>query len=329
MMKGIGKPHEFEALDEAKRRRRSRIRKLEKEGTAKALEVARVLEACRPGSRCETLACNVCVRRFRIKNTKASVGFMNGRPYVRASIIPARQQFFDLSICKLTRVAGSLRRQLARTLGNLIIIGGVDLLLHDNPDPSKAYWQIHFYLLIEGELTDGLKQRVKEAIEGEPTAFVSHMLCQVNPNDYAKVASYATKSYFGKWWPRRRKPGQKGRPGHTPCRLDAKQEAQMAIWASQFRPKDLAVRHNCKLMGSELTQTGRQADKAPRAEAIQFRRSYTPRTVIDRSRVKSSVSEARNPKAKIIDTGRRAKVVFGRLIPERLTLRAQQAVRKF
>lgn len=70
----------FETLGDAKRERRHRIRVLRAGGDPDQADLADILDGCRKGQRCGSLACPVCARLRRIRNAKMLLRFLNRYP---------------------------------------------------------------------------------------------------------------------------------------------------------------------------------------------------------------------------------------------------------
>jgi hypothetical protein len=143
----------FETFEDAVKWRKVHRKKL-KTATRRQRRAARPLMRCRGGLRCETEACRICMRQFRLWWAGEAVKIMLQRPnWTRCSVIakdllvPYRQ----LSTFDLTAAVKRIRKRLQRSaIHDRIVLGGVDVSL--NLEKNKIIgWQFHLYLLIEGK----------------------------------------------------------------------------------------------------------------------------------------------------------------------------------
>jgi hypothetical protein len=82
-------PDGFETFADAKKRRAQKIRILSR-GNGEQQRLATKLERCRKDNRCESGACDVCLRLNRLHLYRRSQAIFSVRPdWTRASVIPA------------------------------------------------------------------------------------------------------------------------------------------------------------------------------------------------------------------------------------------------
>ena len=198
----------FETFEDALRWRKVHRNKL-KTATKRQRRAARPLMKCRRGHRCETEACRVCMREFRLWWAGEAVKIMLQRPnWTRCSVIakdllvPYRQ----LSTFDLTAAVKRIRKRLQRSaIHDRIVLGGVDVSL--NLEKNKIIgWQFHLYLLIEGKNDNDLQAAVEKAFPDEPTAFAPYDFEQIS--DPLEVITYAYKAEI------KRRSGYKGNDGN-------------------------------------------------------------------------------------------------------------------
>ena len=191
-------PDKFETLSEAKERRALKVRILGK-GKRTARKLAAKLDQCRKGQGCESGACDVCVGRERLKLYRETRPiFAAHSDWTRASVIPAG---FLIPVGKLSTVdlkviVARINKRLERSsLCNRIVIAGIDISLNLQ-DNKIVGWQLHLYILIQGENTLRLQEAIKAAFPPEPTAPIPHLFSPVK--DSSKAITYLFKNIFNR-----------------------------------------------------------------------------------------------------------------------------------
>ena len=192
----LPRPDGFETLADAKRRRAQKIQSLH-QGDKDQQRLADKLERCRKGSRCESGACDVCLRLYRLRLYRQTGPVLAARPHwTRASVVPAG---FLLSPGELTNVGlkalgEMIDKRLERSsLRHRIVIAGIDISLNLQ-DNNIIGWQLHLYMLVEGENTLRLREAIKAAFPPEPTAPTPYDLDEVN--DPSNCVTYLFKAIF-------------------------------------------------------------------------------------------------------------------------------------
>jgi hypothetical protein len=179
------------------RKWRKKNRKQLASGTASQRRVQRQLKKCRRGARCQCEACRVCLREFRLHWVGEVTKIALQRPcWVRCSIIPAGLlvPFGQLHTFNLQAAVKRIRKQLERSdISDRIVFGALDLSLNLNNNKIGG-WQVHLYLLVEGNNDKTLRQTVKAVFPPEPTAAKPYDFREVD--DPLKVLTYAYKSVF-------------------------------------------------------------------------------------------------------------------------------------
>src|SRR6185437_6377933 len=165
-------PDRFETLVEAKERRARKVRILGQGGKGQR-RLADKLKGCRKGRRCRSGACDVCLRLYRLRLLRQTSPVFASRPHwTRASVVPAG---FLLSPGKLTNAElRTLGRRIDKwlersSLRRRIVIAGIDISLNLQ-DNNISGWQLHLYMLIEGENSLRLREAIKAAFPPERTA---------------------------------------------------------------------------------------------------------------------------------------------------------------
>ena len=192
----LPRPDGFETLADAKRRRAQKIQSLH-QGDKDQQRLADKLERCRKGSRCESGACDVCLRLYRLRLYRQTGPVLAARPHwTRASVVPAG---FLLSPGELTNVGlkalgEMIDKRLERSsLRHRIVIAGIDISLNLQ-DNNIIGWQLHLYMLVEGENTLRLREAIKAAFPPEPTASIPYDFDQVNAP--SNCVTYLFKAIF-------------------------------------------------------------------------------------------------------------------------------------
>src|SRR5665811_128334 len=144
-------------------------------------------------------ACDVCVGRERLKLYRETRPIFAAHPdWTRASIIPAGFliPLGMLSTVDLKTVGARINKRLERSsLRKRIVIAGVDISLNLQ-DNVLVGWQLHLYMLIEGENTLRLQEAIKASFPPEPTAPIPHLFSPVN--DSSKAVTYLFKNIFNR-----------------------------------------------------------------------------------------------------------------------------------
>ena len=189
-------PDGFESYAEAKDRRDFKIDVL-RGGNRQQQQLAAKLARCRKGARCNTGACDVCARLFRLRLLRQLQPILASRPHwTRASVVPADFLFAegDLVNVDLNAIRRKISKRLERwSLRNRIVIGAFDIRFNLEEN-EEVGWQLHLYMLVEGEHTPRLEEAVKGAFRPEPTARVPYHFTQVT--GAIKPVTYLFKSVF-------------------------------------------------------------------------------------------------------------------------------------
>ena len=175
-------PDRFETFADAKERRAQKIRILS-QGDKGQQRLAAKLERCRKGCRCESGACDVCLRLYRLRLLRQTGPVLAARPHwTRASVVPAGFLFplGELTNVELKALGEMIDKRLERSsLRRRIVMAGIDISLNLQ-DNNIIGWQLHLYMLIEGENTLRLREAIKAAFPPEPTAPIPYDFDEVN-----------------------------------------------------------------------------------------------------------------------------------------------------
>jgi hypothetical protein len=148
-------PKGFETVAEALARRASKIHLLS-DGNSYQRRLAATLQRCRQGHRCQSGACDVCLRLYRLRLYFQSQAIFPQRQYwTRASVVPTGFRFpvGQLAVVDLKALAGRIDKRIERSsLCGRLVFAGIDISLNLQ-DNQILGWQFHLYLLIEGQNT--------------------------------------------------------------------------------------------------------------------------------------------------------------------------------
>jgi hypothetical protein len=189
-------PSDFETYSQAKDRRDHRVRIL-RFGDADSKCLAANMAVCDNEFSCDSDACPICDGLFRRQLCRRGVPILEARQtWTRASVVTAGLlvPYDQLAAINLDQLMKRIHKRLDRsTLRYRMIIGGIDISLNLE-DNEIIGWQLHLYLLIEGENDQALREAIKAAFPPEPTAPEPYQFKTVG--DFAKAVTYAYKSTF-------------------------------------------------------------------------------------------------------------------------------------
>jgi hypothetical protein len=173
-------------------------RKQLQSGTRAQRQVARLLNTCRKHTRCGTEACRVCLQESRRQWAGEITKIFLKRPHwTRCSIIMdgLLMPYGSLGTFDLKVAVKRVQKRLERSdISARIVIGGLDVSLNINNNKIVG-WQVHLYLLVEGNNNKTLRRAVKDAFPPEPTAAKPYDFADIT-DDELKVMTYAYKSVF-------------------------------------------------------------------------------------------------------------------------------------
>ena len=100
----------------------------------------------------------------------------------------------ELTNVELKALGEMIDKRLERSsLRRRIVIAGIDISLNLQ-DNKIIGWQLHLYMLVEGENTLRLREAIKAAFPPEPTASIPYDFDQVN--DPSNCVTYLFKAIF-------------------------------------------------------------------------------------------------------------------------------------
>jgi hypothetical protein len=179
--------------------RRRAHRRILKRGNALERRVARNFSKCLHGHRCQTEACRVCLREFRLWWLGEAIRIIVQRPnWTRCSIISKgiRVRYGKLLKFDLNAEIKRIRKRLERSaLSGRIVLGALDVSLNLENNTIQG-WQWHVYLIVEGENDEVLREAIKGAFPSDSKALVPYDFQQIDHSEYLKVATYSYKALF-------------------------------------------------------------------------------------------------------------------------------------
>jgi hypothetical protein len=186
----------IESIEDALKWRRLNRKKL-KHDSKRQRRTARILRKCRRPCRCQTEACRVCMREFRIWWLGEAIKIIAQRAHwTRCSIIMKGLlvPYGQLASFDLDAAVKRIRKRLERAeIRGRIVLGALDVSLNLE-DSVIAGWQFHCYLIVEGENDAALQGAIKDAFAPEQTALAPYDFMEIsNPLD---VVTYAYKALF-------------------------------------------------------------------------------------------------------------------------------------
>ncbi len=193
---GNSPPYGFETYAQAKDRRAFKIHVL-RGGNPQQRRIAARLARCRKGKRCNSGACDVCERRFRLRLLRQLTPILASRKHwVRASVVTADLLFVPGELADVD--LNALRRKISKrferwSLRDRIVIAGIDIS-SNSQDNEAIGWQLHLYIMIEGEHVPQLEEAVKATFPPEPTARIPYHFKQVT--GAIRPISYLYKAVF-------------------------------------------------------------------------------------------------------------------------------------
>ncbi len=189
-------PGGLETYQQAKDRRAYKIHVLSG-GNGAQRRLAVKIKSCLKGNRCNCGACDVCARLFRVGLLRQLEPIIASRPHwTRASVVLADFLFAEGELANVDLKA--LRQKISKrferwSLRNRIVIAGIDISFNIQ-DNDPVGWQLHLYMLIEGEHTLQLEEAVKATFPPEPTALVPYNFTQLSGK--VKPVTYLYKGIF-------------------------------------------------------------------------------------------------------------------------------------
>ncbi len=243
-------PEGFETYAQAKARRERKVRLLSK-GDAAQRRVAEKLRQCRKARRCDSGACDVCVGLSRLGLLRqARTIFVQSPHWTRASVVPAGFLFAvgQLKSVDLDALAKKIDKRLERSsLRDRIVFAGIDVSLNLQ-DSEILGWQLHLYLLIQGENTLRLREAIKAAFPPEPTAPMPYDFDEIS--DPSNRITYLLKAIFRR---RCRYSRANGRAGIAAQPLKSPELKELLLFLDQYPIGTRLVLRGLRRNGRRLT----------------------------------------------------------------------------
>ena len=248
-MTSKARPQGFETFADATKRRAQKIQILGR-GNRDDQRLADKLERCRKGSRCGSAACDICLRLYRLRLLRQTSPILTSRlNWTRASVVPDGflVPLGELGNVHLKAVGEMIDKRLERSsLRRRIVIAGIDISLNLQ-DNDIIGWQLHLYMLIEGENTLRLREAVKAAFPPERTAPIPYDFDEVNVP--SNCVTYLFKAIFKR---RSRYAGADGRPRTKSQNLKGPELRELLQFLDQYGIGERLILRGIRRNGGSL-----------------------------------------------------------------------------
>jgi hypothetical protein len=243
------KPEGFETRAAAEKRCAHKIQVL-RGGSDQEQQLAEKLATCRKDDLCGSAACNIDLGFFRLRLYRQSLEIFDDRlACTRASVIPAGFliPFGELSTVNLKAIAAQIDKRLERSsLRSRIAFVGIDVSLNLQ-DNEILGWQLHLYILIEGENSLQLKEAIKAAFPPEPTAPLPYKFNDVN--DPSNCVTYLFKAIFNR---RSRYTEANGHHSTRKQSLKGPELRELLLWLDQYPIPTRLILRGIRRVGNRL-----------------------------------------------------------------------------
>jgi hypothetical protein len=249
MLTTNSKPDGFETYADAKKRRNRKTKALRK-GNERHQRLADNLATCRKDNPCGSGACDIDAGLFRLNLYRQSKPILDDcLAWTRASVIPAGFliPFGELSTVNLETIAAKIDKRLERSsLRRRTAFVGIDISLNVENNEILG-WQLHLYILIEGENTLRLREAIKAAFPPEPTAPVPYDFDEVG--DSSNCVSYLYKAIFNR---RSRYTDANGHHSTRKQSLKGPELRELLLWLDQYPIHARLILRGIRRNGSSL-----------------------------------------------------------------------------
>ena len=207
-------------------------------------------------NRCDSGACDVCLRLYRLRLFRQTGPVLALRPHwTRASVVPAGflLPLGELVNVELKALGEMIDKRLERSsLRRRIVMVGIDISLNLQ-DNNIIGWQLHLYMLIEGENTLRLREAVKAAFPPERTAPIPYDFDEVNVP--SNCVTYLFKAIFKR---RSRYAGADGRPRTKSQNLKGPELRELLQFLDQYGIGERLILRGIRRNGRHLVIINRQ-----------------------------------------------------------------------
>lgn len=194
------------------------------------------LPVCNRKKRCQTEACPVCRRKFRLNLVLQCERLgLDEMQWTRVSFIPDKMLWKPAMLpeVEIKKQLEALRKRLERSdIADLVMIVGFDLSFNTFEN-EEVGWQGHFYGLIMAPNTRKLRRAFMEAIKPDPSVERPFWFKQVKPGDFLKCLTYSYKNDFYRrsgYFEKRPKTDGKARKRTSPQALSGRRQLELASW---------------------------------------------------------------------------------------------------
>jgi hypothetical protein len=246
---------EFETVKRARREQRRRYRRLQR-GNSEEQQLASKLKGCCKKQRCQSAACSICMRRFRLWLSGEMLRlFGNTTGLLFVTLVPPTTvcPADELDTLSPRRMGDMLRQQLIRAgLGHVTAIGGIEVDLND----ATQMWEPHFHIIVAGS-TPAQFEALREHGYTSDTTIQRPMRTDKVRNP-ARQFSYCLKSYCTR---KVSYQDPRGKQRTRKLRLRNPHHNAALLWLDQQQPTDLVMMRGMRRYGSELRLVGAVSDR--------------------------------------------------------------------
>lgn len=238
----------IESFAEAKKRNCYKIKLFFNSNNPTLIKLGKKLKNCRKGHRCNSLACAVCLRRFRIKFLETNLPKLkqlcNDYDLYMATVIcnvPVNMATDNINTFK----EWFYKRLQESNLDSLKLVGGIDYSFNQvHGNSYSPYWCQHCHFVV----ATNHKEYVREVLsgifirDGVRLKKTPELALLENFEDIDSVTNYSVPSFFETRYKR-----LNGRTAHWP--LNSKLEKEIALFLASNNPRDLQIEQNLTTRG--------------------------------------------------------------------------------
>jgi hypothetical protein len=193
----------FETPEKVEEDRRT-LASLLRAGTTKQQQLAQIISSCQHGARCDSAACPVCGRRFRIHFAGHLAKLIENdyADWWAVSLVPVdcdcMYPLGRLRQFNPDQFKDRVRKQLERSeLVDAAVVFGIDFAVQVFSQPNKApLWRPHAYMLIRGHSTAAIHAALDQYYPSGPRTPRPIHSRRITKETILRVTSYTCKFRF-------------------------------------------------------------------------------------------------------------------------------------
>lgn len=233
---------DFESVKTCHRKKAKRINQLRRLPThnAGARSLLEVLEACRANRRCGSMACPICMRRFRRWQVSEALFTLRHeeRSTYRFVTLVLHQYVMEYGfdpgkIRSFKR--GLMKRLQAQLPDGARLIGWIEVAW----EPDVNAFMPHFHGIAAGATYEGLRalKPKNNLVKGKRPLVIK----RIKDGTEMRLATYCVKQFPRRWTDRQKKGAKRNGTSSGPSAVRASIELQRLIGLAKFRPEELLV----------------------------------------------------------------------------------------